>query len=522
MRIKNMISKLLVAFLFFVLCNPLKNGYAQNKEHGDLEVQVSSITAFSTQGYLPTWISANQYGIFDDSRSNFLIRPSITYKDSLNKSWSFSFGVDAIVDSRIGDSRIQQAYGEINYKSFMFLVGIKETDFYNHMGALTSGSFMNSRNNRPFPTIAFGFPEYTNLPLTNGYVQIKGVFEQSVLEEDRHVSNPLLHRKNFYIKSNKLPVNVFVGAAHQVMFGGSRDGVDYTPSFKDYLKIIMGSSGGETATGGEATNRLGDHMGYFDFGLEVDRDDFTLIGYLQKPFEDGSGYHKFFRRNNDRFFGLGYTSKQKKIISSILYENIYTKFQSGEGIPDPTDKYPEEESNFGHSFGGRDDYYNNYIYKSGSTYKGNVIGNPLFLTSRRAGYYFDQVQDEYGYIVNNRIIAHHFAINGWLNSKLSYKLFYTYTDNYGTYAGLNQGRYEWESMNPDRDPYNDGSTTYQFQDGLIQNSILLEGKYHFEKSPIILKASVGFDFGDMTNNFGMLLGLKWTFSDLLKKTANEK
>ena len=511
MPIKILFMKIRLQFFIILLSLTFlnKEPKAQVLEKRKLKLDITSALTFSSKSYLPFWLTSNKYGLLDENRENLLFRPLLEFHNSLNKNWSYSIGFDLIVNSKIDKSSFQQLYGEVNYRSFTFWLGTREVDYYNHFNDLTSGSFLNSTNNKPYPTVAFGFKDYTDIPFTKGYLQFKGMFEQSILEKDRHINNALLHKKNFYLKSNQLPVNLILGFSHQVLFGGARAGIDYTPNMKDYMKILSGSSGSETSIGGEATNRLGDHRGVIDFGIEVDRLKYKISGYLQKPFDDGSGYRNFFSKNKDHFFGIGYESKIKGFVTGLLYENIYTKYQSGYGLPDPTNKYPNKESNQGYLFQGRDDYYNNYFYKTGSTYKGDVIGNPFFFTVNRASHYFNKVQDVYGDVVNNRIIAHHFALKGWFHKRIFYRFLYTFTNNFGTYAGLNQGRYEWESVNLNRKPYNDGETVYQFHKGLIQNYFLLESNYQFKNPHWSANAALGVDVGEMTNNVGLMLGVKW-------------
>jgi hypothetical protein len=66
-------------------------------------------------------------------------------------------------------------------------------------------------------------------------------------------------------------------------------------------------------------------------------------------------------------------------------------------------------------------YYNNGIYRTGWTYQGRLIGNPMLLT--------DGTTERPVY--NNIIIAHHLGLSGQLSEAVNYKLLYTFSRNYG-------------------------------------------------------------------------------------------
>ena len=65
---------------------------------------------------------------------------------------------------------------------------------------------------------------------------------------------------------------------------------------------------------------------------------------------------------------------------------------------------------------GWDNYYNHYLYQSGWTNNGRVIGNPLFTLGTNKGRYSDG-----RYIINNRFRAHHLGLQGQIFKKIYYK-----------------------------------------------------------------------------------------------------
>jgi len=96
---------------------------------------------------------------------------------------------------------------------------------------------------------------------------------------------------------------------------------------------------------------------------------------------------------------------------------LSTTWQSGPGLPDTI--FGE---NHGYRYGGRDDYYNHYLYKEGWTYNGRVLGTPLFTTRQKALLWgvplskFDSNQT----ITNNRVSAVHAGIKGTFKNYFEY------------------------------------------------------------------------------------------------------
>ncbi len=165
--------------------------------------------------------------------------------------------------------------------------------------------------------------------------------------------------------------------------------------------------------------------------------------------------------------------------------------------------YMENRLNYGNKYTGRDDHYNNYLYTGGLAYNGRAIGNSLFTTKNRLVAMevdFDGTNDRI--FVNNRIVAHHIAFEGYFNNNISYRTKLTYTENYGSYAGANKGRYNWASK---EDPeYYDA---YYFKDGLKQAYTFLELNYTpFKNKGARFTSSIAYDFGEMYQNLGVLFG----------------
>lgn len=87
-----------------------------------------------------------------------------------------------------------------------------------------------------------------------------------------------------------------------------------------------------------------------------------------------------------------------------------------------------------YELGGNDNYFNNGIYIKGWTFREMLMGNPLITSPAILK------GEGYDYIRNNKIIAHHLGIEGHM-TKITYKLLYTYSLNYGTnHAPISPGK----------------------------------------------------------------------------------
>lgn len=474
--------------------------------------QIDSITyrieaagAAATEGYLPLWIVANRYGILEEDGADGYLRVGAAIPFQQDKKFSYAVGLDLLAKPDLSESRIQQGYVKLRYGAFELRGGWVEESINVYGGDLSTGALYLSQNARPIPMITIGIPEYTDVPFTKGYFEIKGRFGHGWLGDDRFVKNPYLHEKYIYGRvGGNLPVRLFGGLLHSAMWGGTHPTEGKLSSgFDDYLKIIVGGGGGSSSPGGEQVNALGDHRGTIDYGVEFSIKNFDFILYSQVPFEDASGYET---TNPDRLVGLNIKNQDKtQWISGLVYEFLTTKYQSGPGL---TDYFPWiSEDNYGYDYGGRDNYYGNYLYSTGWVHHGYILGTPLFLTDQRADLYFDGYtepsRDPFKFfVVNNRVVAHHLGIEGQVIPQLQYRFLATYSRNYGTYTGLNGGIQQWGSMDPDYD------VDYLFDPPLDQWYLMLETKSKLNKH-LTLTATLGLDAGDMTDNFGALIGLTW-------------
>jgi hypothetical protein len=462
----------------------------------------------ASQQYLPHYSTANRFGVFDDTdRIGGLLRAQVSASHAFTDHWSIVGRLDAIAkqSSQLRELWLQQGYLAIRYRAFELSGGRVEETTGSQPVSLSSGSLGVSGNTRPIPRIKLALAEYTNVPFTRGFLQVKGSYVHGWLGPERHVANAYLHEKSAYGKlGGKLPVNLYGGFTHFVIWGGTTAGVEILNTFEDYWRVVTGGGAADNAlVPGEAVNAAGDHLGVYDLGTEITLKNFRIQIYQQTPFEDASGNNPF---NGDRLLGVSLRSRdERSLVAGVLYEFLHTTHQSGPGRPDPSGDALWEDGDRGHPYGGRDNYYNNYLYKTGWTYQDRIIGTPLFFTKSRAKRYIPGFvdPDEGGFnfnVVNNRIIAHHLGVEGYVKTA-HYKLLGTFTTNYGTYGGINGGIGEWGSIdNPD--------APYAFRPPQRQAYFLLEVESHPFSAHWSLLTSLAVDAGQLADNVGLMIGLR--------------
>ena len=214
-----------------------------------------------------------------------------------------------------------------------------------------------------------------------GYLGFKGNYVHGIFDNKRtDVDNFYLHQKSFYGRIGKpnASIKFYGGFTHQVQWGGTLKFPDPTnqlarngkiaSGLRDYAYVVLARSmatEGDTAKYGvnDGWNRLGNHLGTVDMGMEIDGKFGKLFFYRQSYYEDGSLYYG----NNitDGLHGVSYNTKRKKGLLKIVLEYFNSTSQGG--------------TTFGYTnnIRGFDNYQNNGVYREGWTYLGKGMGTPL-------------------------------------------------------------------------------------------------------------------------------------------------
>ena len=440
-------------------------------------------THATLHGTTPFWHHANTYGrISSQSRANSLtgIRgelPSYTWR-------GVDIAAGAELTARMSDTdntaHFTELYGSLQYHGIRLQVGRFKhaTGLYDEK--LSMGSMLVSRNATPVPKIELATSEYIDVPLSDGNLQFKIYWSEGLLEENRHIEYARLHQKALHFK---IPIgtsfDLRAGLTQSTQWGGEDPGgKDLSLQFWEYVGLMLHYNGG----------RWENTLASYDIATKIARQDWSFIAYREIFMED-----VFFLRSPwDGLWGLSVNSKKesKKWVNKLTYEFVNTIQQDAlAGLPK-----------------GRARYYTHHTYRSGWTYHGNVIGNPLIRNPqyRASG---DARDDE----PNLMIIAHHLGMAGRPTPRFSYKAHFTYSRNYGICQNqIISGSGGCRIKSSDTVPP-DLETIPRSELRQDQYATLLDARYLLSEAyGLRLRSSVAVDWGEFDGTqIGFILGLQW-------------
>lgn len=369
-------------------------------------------------------------------------------------------------------------YFGINWKNLHLDIGMKDRSPYDYNGlSLTAGDIAYTGNSRNLPGYNLN-TDFINVPWTRKILAFKANFADYIMLDNRYTSRTLLHNEALFIRITPVRrLSVTVGLEIWSQWSGTSPVYGKQPSsFKDYIRVVLGQSGGEDATESDRINVLGNSLGREMLKIEWMADDFTLSFQHDIPFDDRSGMR--FQNFPDGVNTLNLSFRNRDLwVTDILLEYANTKLQSGAYHNDPDN--PEI------ILGGCDNYFNNGEYRSGWTYYGNTVGLPL-ITPKPA----NEDGQTLG-VCNNRVSAWHFGIRGKAAGKIPYKFLCTYSRNFGQYS----------------------QTMAMFDAVPEQFSLALEGEIpHLGKNlPLSLGIGLYGDFGQLyQDSFGITVRFSWS------------
>ncbi len=449
----------------------------------------ASVLFTGTGSETPFWHYANTNGQIQSGSSFNNITGLAVAMPFREQSSGLDLSAGAELTSRLSDTgntiHFQQLYGSLQLGVFQLNVG----RFYGTIGLnpadLSTGSMMQSNNATPIPKISLEMTRFVDIPLTNGIVQFKGHYSDGKLENDRFVDSPFLHQKSLYLKINIERLEAIGGFLHNVQWGGTHPELGKLPqSFGDYLRVVFGQSADaeSNARNADISNKIGNIVAAYDIALRYSLKSYQLQGYRMFYLEDTVSTR--LRSFWDGLYGIGFrrTDGVNGLFSGLNYEFMNTIQQdSPPGVPR-----------------GRASYYNNSTYRSGWSYNGTVLGNPLMR--------FNSDTDR---IDNNMIIAHNLGMDGWITSRLQYRAMATYSRNYGVCTDqIIIGTCGISSKDPDPPEV---VTIPRGELRRDQYSALLETNYLLDpKRGIRLHSSVALDTGEfLGDRTGVLIGISW-------------
>lgn len=458
----------------------------------NLKYQASISTIGSSESNNPFWLHSNRYNTYPDSAGAGLLRLNLESNLQQYGQFNFKFGTEII--SRSGqqsETWIHQVYLQTDAWMFRLKAGWQEEKFgLNKTSRI--GSFTWSQNSRPMPKVTIGIPEFYSVPHTNDYLAVKGHLTHGWFEDNRYINSAYLHDKAGYLKlGHQQRVSFTLGLHHSAQWGGNHPTIgDLSDSFKDYMKIFQAQGGGGGSPTIEQNNALGNHLGEWETALNFRSENYEYTLYKSFPFEDGSG--KDFRTAVDGIYGFYAESKtEESWLKRFSYEFVYSKWQSGPAGTNAPEPVISHYDSAGFKYGGRDNYFNNALYRDGWSYKGRTIGLPFI-------YYSDERSGRGLRFPNNRILAHNLSI-GLQFGDLNIDAIYSYVENFGNY---------YDMLEIERDNIAD----YKFIPPLIQNSMLLSLEYPLQfLENTTLTAEIGADIGELyEDTVGILIGIQYS------------
>ena len=404
---------------------------AQFNENRPITSNISIGAGATTGDYTPFWLKSNQWGSVPlsgaysyaelDFYSDYL-----KTKKRFRKKYDIGFGLSARYIQGSGDNLaliLPEAYVKGKYGIFEMVVGRKKDIQGLADSTLSSGSFIWSGNALPVPKIELLVRDYFYPSFLGELLSFKGNYMHGYLDLARSrgdVKGSFLHQKSFYgrIGRPEWRVKLYGGFNHQVQWYWNKGNV----SLKDYSYIIMGQSlaaiGSDTTTYGanDGGNRLGNHLGTVDVGMELELNVGKVLMYRQSVYEDGSLYYG--NNISDGLHGISFSSFEKTGLIKLVIEYLNTSSQGGAEF---IGNIPFKR--------GLDNYFNNGIFTDGWTHLGRGIGTP-FITldsetdlNKTAKTYFD----------NNRVEAFYLGAE-YQRDQDNFLLRLSMTNSFGNYS----------------------------------------------------------------------------------------
>jgi hypothetical protein len=403
-------------------------GFAQlDNVSNTLDYRVEAFGSVASGDNTPFWLVSNRYGVVPLDAGNGYLKAGAFHNGSFAKNFYWGAGLDlAAAVPRYRNVYIQQLYVETGFQALLVSIGSKERYTSLWDKRLSSGDMILSANARPIPEINLSFPQFTVVPYTKGWLQVKGDFavsrsfdtaylEDFVNKKQTYNKNTLWHHKSAYLRikdtEGNFPLSFSLGLQHWAQWGGesTSPSIGRQPqSLKDFVRIVFGKEGGEGSTLSDQVNVLGNHYGSYDFKASFTQADWAAHAYYQHYFEDKSGME--FQNGHDGLWGLQVDLKTFAWIRKVVVEYLETRRQTG----------PFHFIDFDHDAhpgvgGGADNYYNNGEYTTGVSYFNRGLGSPLlpspeYNTGGSLGF------------PNNRVSARHIGLEGSITPQIDYRV----------------------------------------------------------------------------------------------------
>lgn len=333
-----------------------------------------------------------------------------------------------------GYMQLPQLYGEVRLHSLFLLAGIKPYNRSLFDSPSGSGDFVLSRNAAPMPQVRIGLSDFTDVPFTQGWLQVQAELSYGWLDSGGWVRRQFnhylgfvttdvkMHHKRVYFRiAPQRPLTFTFGMQHAAQFGGRQTSyvngevvsrLEKPGGVKEAFKMFIPRPGDNFYPG--------NHLGSWDFELRYRFGNGSrLTAYCQHPWEDGSGIGML--NGWDGIYGLRYNAADRGVLTEAVVEYLDFTNQSGPLHWSPGDNPGTPITS---QATGADNYYNNYFY-NGWAYRGMALGNPFF---KSPAYNLDG----YSCYTDNRLRGFHIGLTGHLAERWSYSLKGSWRTSWGT------------------------------------------------------------------------------------------
>ena len=412
-----------------------------------LTYRVEASGNVSNGTYAPLWLTSNRYGLSSVEPNSGYVRAGTNFDKELRHNWQIQAGLDvAATANQTADFVIQQAFADFSWKFLRLSVGSKERP-----------GFPLTKNARPVPQVRGEIAEYVAIPGTKGWLSLKGHLAYGMFTDngwqESFVSAGNTYGKNIYYHSKslmfrignrkKLPAEFEFGLLMATQFAGDQlkkksDGTselitDMPDGLKSFFKAFVPMSGGSDTPWGDQVNVEGNHLGSWNFAINYYLKDWKFRAYLEHFFDDHSQMFWQYGRWKDGQIGIEITLPKNRWVSSILWEGMSTKDQTGPIL------YDLFAGSLGYQISAGDNYYNNYCYQAWQHW-GQGMGNPLLP---------GPIYNKDGKITfkSNRVRANHLGIEGNRSDEWNYRILVSFARHWGTYSTpLDKQRKQFSSL----------------------------------------------------------------------------
>ncbi len=370
----------------------------------------------SAKNRLPFWLTANNSQRFTERSANSsyqILHYNANYQPTKNIALKWELESLLNIRERI-NGRIIQANVSLESKLITIRGGYDEEFFGLNDSTLSIGNLVYGNNARPIPKISISTNGWQRSPFFGNHLSFQAYLAHGWFEQNRFQSGAFLHQKYFYFrfKAFKNRLSIIGGLNHNAQWGGSnsQSEVSQPKGIKNYLRIFMGTSGGNDADLIDRNNALGNHLGSSDMSIQYKFNKFSVRGYWQFLWDDKSGLVPFNWR--DGMTGVSVELFESKLLNRVTFELIRTGDQNG-----------NKTSKDGISFFEPDNFFNNGLYKTGWSYHNQVIGTPLFLILNDQSTSLSRIK--------NNVTAFNIGFSGRIKN-LDYQINFVNLENKGT------------------------------------------------------------------------------------------